>query len=235
MTLLQSIQAAVDQENERLAHELHLESRLTTFDETAGAINDVLVKILGTCDAKAPDLMPEIKNHIGVINERLKEARNYYAEHGQRGVLDINMVCAHVVNSIQDHFINHRPIRLERDFGNIKMLAMGDLVQLEHFLLYALISLINANGDPVDITLITRQKDHHIMVILRKQNHNFTSEELESLQKKSTYYLPEQVRIEPFDLGLELTIKLPLKFETHHVTISEPKMKTRIKTITARL
>ncbi|MBI5412052.1 hypothetical protein HZA43_02645 [Candidatus Peregrinibacteria bacterium] len=228
MMIPQSVHVALDKENKLLALQLHREARLGIFEHTMGDVNDALAAILGVCDTQAKEITPTIKGHILTINLRLREARNYYAEYSQKGVFNINLACLNMCAAIESYFRSNS-VRIERDLASINALATGNLENFEQFLLYLFLHLINGNkGVPADIKLITRQKDNQIMIIIRKPRHDFFVEELQILKTKGEESFPGRIRFEPFDMGIEIILRLPLKFPTDKITLSEPKLKTKV-------
>ncbi|MFH0820207.1 MAG: hypothetical protein V1908_00370 [Candidatus Peregrinibacteria bacterium] len=173
-------------------------------------VNDCLTSILAVCDSEAVHTVPKVKKYIQRVNKSLASVKSYQAAAYGKKHFNLSLALENILNVIEDNFKGK--VKIVRLISDLNAMAQGDPTELEEFLLYLLVELIEDGAAlETDLLVELRQKNQDALITILKDKVLFSGKVLEEIEHRAKR-LTGIVQIAPQVDGIEATIRIPLVF-----------------------
>jgi len=209
----QTIYQFVESKTKELVGKLHAETSTLFLERAMYDINDSLTSILALCDVEHIKSIDKVKKRIERINQLLHSIGDYQSAFNGNASFSPTAVLGNLLNTLQEHFKGK--VNFVRFLGDIHADATVSQTRFEELLLYMLVTLIHSSKEaPSEILIELRQKNQDALVTVLKDQHTFSVsslKEIDALREK----FEGKVQISPQGQGVEIIMRLPLKFRAH--------------------
>jgi len=226
MSPLSSIKIQATEKHDKIVNKLHKEVYTFFYDSMMYDINDALTSILAVSDMEGRGAVPKIKQYIHRINKSLNNTKNYQNKLSEDNRFNIGTVISNLIHVIKDNF---RDENITHSISNINAHAEGNQMQFERMLLHIFVGMITGKqGTDSEMLIELRQRDKNAIITILKDSCSISDEAMEIINKiKDSNKFTGSVNIVSNDEGVEVSIKIPLKFKLINIV---KKIKMAVKT-----